>query len=280
MTALSGRLAVLSCVHGNLAALEAVMADVAARGIDQLACLGDLVGYGPYPEEVVAYVRAHGIRTVRGCWDEGIAADRGDCGCAFISEEEAALGHEAYGWTRRHVGEDARRWLGELPFAEAFTLACGDRVVLCHGSPQSTSEYLLESTHELVLLERAARAGCDMLICGHTHVPYARRVGGVLTASTMWSLGADPAARHSEVELRPKVIVNAGSVGEPRHGGLDATYVIVDGDTGLVEVVQVPYDVAATARAMAARGAPVALIGRLVEGRELTGKRKEVACAC
>jgi predicted phosphodiesterase len=239
------RVALISCLHGNLEALESVLAHVRSREIDSVICLGDLVGYGPFPNEVVARIRELGIPSVLGCWDEGIAEDDDNCGCAFVSAEEGQLGAVAFWWTATQVSEQTKDFLASLPMALAFDLPCG-RLVAVHGSPASTSEYLTESTHELIVLERAARVGCDLLACGHTHVPYVKRLAGALEVRAVASVKERVyRARYGDervtrpVKLLPKTIINAGSVGEPRHGGVDSTYVILDrhsGDVGLCEV--------------------------------------------
>lgn len=277
---------IISCVHGNLEALEAVLADLHAREIESVLCLGDLVGYGPFPDETAARIRELKIPTVLGCWDEGIAQENEDCGCEFISAEEGQLGAAAYLWTMLHVAEGTKNYLDTLPFGLAYDLPCG-RLVAVHGSPLSTSEYLTESTHELVLFERAARAGCDILVCGHTHVPYVKQVAGTMHVRAQASVKdrvyrarypSETAPR--EISLSPKCIINAGSVGEPRHGGLCATYVILDTTTGDVELCEVPYDLDKTVQAMRARDVPESLAERLLRAEELTGKRKEIVCAC
>jgi len=280
------RLGIISCVHGNLEALDRVLADLRLREVDSLLCLGDLVGYGPFPDEVTAKVRALGVPAVLGCWDEGIAEENQSCGCTFITEEEGQLGAAAFLWTALHVSEQTKGYLGTLPMSRAFELPCG-RLVAVHGSPASTSEYLMESTHELVLFERAASAGCDILVCGHTHVPYVKQLTGTLEVRSAKTFKdrvyraryGEPAAPRV-VTLAPKTIVNAGSVGEPRHGGLAATYAILDTHSGDVELCEVEYDVEKTVHAMRAREVPEALSERLLHGRELTAKRKEIFCAC
>ena len=83
------RIAILSCIHGNMAALEAVWDDLNAQDVDSVYCLGDLVGYGPFPNEVIKFVQDQDIPSVLGCWDEGIGMEREDCGCKFITEEDA-----------------------------------------------------------------------------------------------------------------------------------------------------------------------------------------------
>lgn len=280
------RLGIISCIHGNLEALDTVLADLRAREIDSLLCLGDLVGYGPFPDETVARVRTLEIPTVLGCWDQGIAEENETCGCTFVSEEEGELGAMAFWWTTVHVSEETKSYLGTLPMGRAVDLPCG-RLVAFHGSPNSTSEYLTESTHELVLFERAASAGCDILVCGHTHVPYVKQVAGTLEVRAETTVkDSIYRARYGEVEaprlvtLAPKTIINAGSVGEPRHGGLAATYAILDTHLGDVELCEVEYDVEKTVHAMRAREVPETFAERLLQGQELTGKQKEVYCAC
>jgi len=280
------RLAIISCIHGNLEALDAVLADVQRRDINSILCLGDLVGYGPFPDETVARIRELGVPTVLGCWDEGIAQDDEDCGCAFVSEEEGLLGAMAFWWTATQVSDGTKAFLGKLPMSLAFDLPCG-RLVAVHGSPASTSEYLTESTHELVLLERAARVGCDLLACGHTHVPYVKRLAGTLEVRSQATLkdrvyrsrSAQAAPQHL-VTLAPKTIINAGSVGEPRHGGTEATYTILDTHSGDVELCEVAYDLEKTLHAMRMREVPPEFLERLRRGQELTGKTKDIFCAC
>lgn len=277
------RVAVISCIHGNLAALEAVVSDVRAQGIAEIVCLGDLVGYGPQPNEVVERVREHKIKTIQGCWDEGVARDKGHCGCSFLTEEEERLGNEAFAWTIDEVTSDTKAYLKELPFGMRMRSPMGD-VALVHGSPKSTNEYLLHTTHELVLFERAAGADCTILVCGHTHVPFVRQVSGVLTVTAEASLDSptfQPSSspkRH--IELRPKLIINVGSVGEPRHGGIESTYVILDRATSGVTIRQVPYDMEATARLMMKRDVPEVVLERFRAGQELVGKVKDITCAC
>lgn len=282
-----GRVAVISCIHGNLAAFEAALDDIARRDVQQIICLGDLVGYGPQPNEVIDLVQKRDLRTIQGCWDEGIGLDRGHCGCTFLSDEDAQLGDRAFAWTSERVLKKHKAFLKELPQGVQMRTPRGV-VVYVHGSPRSTSEYLAESTHDLVLLERAAGAGCDVLVCGHTHVPYVRRVEGTLrvTAQTGpkddFYKDQDPGLRHAhrEITLAPKLIVNAGSIGEPRHGTPESTYIILDTNTWDVELRRVAYDVERTVRAMRKLDLPTPFVERLTAGRELVGKHKDITCAC
>lgn len=282
------RIAILSCIHGNMAALEAVWDDLRGQGVDRVYCLGDLVGYGPFPNEVVQFVQQTNLPTVLGCWDEGIGMEREDCGCKFITEEDAEHGHAAFEWTRSKITEANRKFLGDLHFGRRVTDTAAGTLLLVHGSPRSTGEYLMESTHDLILFERAASGHCDVLICGHTHVPFVRKIEGTMRVTAelgvkdtiQKGLGMVKGATPREVNLKPKLLVNAGSVGEPRHGGVEATYVILDTGTKQVEVRGVPYDVASTVKALKKSGLPEAFAARLERGEELAVKSKDIVCEC
>ena len=282
------RIAILSCIHGNMAALEAVWDDLGNQNIDQLYCLGDLVGYGPYPNEVVEFVKQNNIPTVLGCWDEGIGMEKEDCGCKFITEEDAEYGHAAFKWTRSNISEENRKFLSELYFGQRVTNTAAGTLLLVHGSPRNTGEYLMESTHDLILFERAAAGDCDVLICGHTHVPFVRQIEGTLKVTAelgvkdaiQKDLGMVKAPAPREVSLKPKLLINAGSVGEPRHGGVEATYVIFNTKTKAVEIRGVPYDVGATVKALKNAGLPEAFASRLESGQEFALKNKELTCEC
>ena len=282
------RIAILSCIHGNMAALEAVWDDLGNQNIDQLYCLGDLVGYGPYPNEVVELVNQNNIPTVLGCWDEGIGMEQEDCGCKFITEEDAEYGHAAFKWTRSNISEENRKFLSEFYFGQRVTNTAAGTLLLVHGSPRNTGEYLMESTHDLILFERAAAGDCDVLICGHTHVPFVRQIEGTLKVTAelgvkdaiQKDLGMVKAPAPREVILKPKLLINAGSVGEPRHGGVEATYVIFNTKTKAVEIRGVPYDVGATVKALKNSGLPEAFASRLESGQEFALKNKELTCEC
>ena len=282
------RIAILSCIHGNMAALEAVWDDLGNQNIDQLYCLGDLVGYGPYPNEVVEFVNQNNIPTVLGCWDEGIGMEQEDCGCKFITEEDAEYGHAAFKWTRSNISEENRKFLSEFYFGQRVTNTAAGTLLLVHGSPRNTGEYLMESTHDLILFERAAAGDCDVLICGHTHVPFVRQIEGTLKVTAelgvkdaiQKDLGMVKTPAPRKVSLKPKLLINAGSVGEPRHGGVEATYVIFNTKTKAVEIRGVPYDVGATVKALKNSGLPEAFASRLESGQEFALKNKELTCEC
>jgi putative phosphoesterase len=225
------RIAVLSDIHGNLPALEAVLADAASRVPEQIYCLGDLVGYGAAPNEVIGRIRADGIPTIMGNYDDGVGFDRDECGCAYRDPMEKERGERSLAWTKAHVTADNKAFLRGLPNELRFT-ADGKRVLLVHGSPRKMNEYLFED-RPLSSFERlAASSNADVILYGHTHKPYRKDAGGVL-------------------------FINVGSVGKPKDGDRRACYAIVEiGDSTSVTFRRVPYDVARAAAAIRATDLP------------------------
>ncbi len=239
------RIAVFGDIHGNLPALEAVLADMAARGVDDhVYCLGDLVGYGTFPNEVITAIRERGIPTIMGNYDQGVGQSSDDCGCAYKTEEERALGDRSIAWSNAHTSEENKAFLRALVAQIPHRLG-GLRVLLAHGSPRRINEYLYEDRPDSSLERILDQADVDVLVVGHTHRPYHRVL---------------PSGRH---------VVNAGSVGKPKDNDPRACYVILTAaGNGLnVEFVRVPYDVEAAARAIEATEMPDAYAQMLREGR-------------
>lgn len=137
------RLAIFSDVHGNAPALEAVLADISGQSCDALYCLGDLVGYGPFPNEVTERIRREHIPTVMGNYDDGVGFDRDDCGYAYRDPDEKARGDQSLAWTRGQVTAEHKAFLRNLHHEIRFETE-GRRVLLVHGSPRRINEYLFE----------------------------------------------------------------------------------------------------------------------------------------
>ncbi|HSM04310.1 MAG TPA: metallophosphoesterase family protein [Longimicrobiales bacterium] len=219
--------ALISDIHGNLPALEAVLAAVDARqDVDAIYHLGDLVGYAPWPNEVVELLRSRAIPGVAGNYDSTTATGYEHCGCKYEDPRQEALSHLSYAWTRAHVSEATKRWLGSLPFRiEVRPLGGhtgGPRMHLVHGNPVLNTVYWTEDRSDAFCTKMAghlgARAG-DVVAFGHTHRPWHRTVEGV----------------H---------FVNTGSVGRPKDGDWRAGFVLIEMDEASVEVefVRVEYD--------------------------------------
>lgn len=228
------RYALVSDIHANLPALEAVLADIdARRDIDAVYHVGDLVGYAPWPNEVVALIRSRAIGGVAGNYDSTTAADYKHCGCRYEDPRQEELAHLSYTWTREHVSVETKRFLGALPFRIDLRPlgghVAGPRLILVHGNPVLNTVYWTEDRPDPFCLQMAemlgAKAG-DVVAFGHTHKPWQRSIGGI----------------H---------FVNAGSVGRPKDGDWRAGYVLVGiGDQVDVEVVRVEYDVERAAHAI------------------------------
>ncbi len=228
------RYALLSDVHANLPALEAVLSDI-ERSRTTIAAtyhLGDLVGYAPWPNETVALLREHGIPGVNGNYDSTVATGYKHCGCKYEDPHQEALSHESYAWTLAHTSDATKAYLGTLPFRIDLRPlgghVAGPTVTLVHGTPTLNTVYWTEDRPDAFCTTMAqlvgARAG-DVLAFGHTHKPWHRIVEGV----------------H---------FVNTGSVGRPKDGDWRAGYVLLDVSDGSigVEFVRVHYDVDRTTR--------------------------------
>jgi predicted phosphodiesterase len=219
--------ALISDIHSNLPALEAVLADIDARDdVRAVYHLGDLVGYAPWPDEVVALIRERGIPGIAGNYDSTVANDYKHCGCRADSPRAEELSHISYGWTREHVTPETKRFLGELPFKMDLRPRGGHtskpQVTLVHGAPTLNTLYWTEDRPDSFSEKMAKTAGLkegDLIAFGHTHKPWTREVGGVR-------------------------FVNTGSVGKPKDGDWRAGYVLVEVgvEVGPAEFVRVEYD--------------------------------------
>jgi putative phosphoesterase len=213
------RLALFGDIHANLPALEAVLADIERRRVDALYCLGDLVGYATFPNEVTDRIQKLGVPTIMGNYDEGVGLDRDDCGCAYRTTEEQQRGERSIAWTRARVTDDNKAFLRSL-YRELRIDVDGKRVLLVHGSPRKINEYLFEDRPVASFQRLAASSNADVIVFGHTHKPYTKLVDHVL-------------------------FINAGSVGKPKDGDWRACYAVVDLNAPVpVEFVRVEYDLA------------------------------------
>ena len=158
------RVAVITDIHGNLPALEASLQGIDAIGVDGLFCGGDLVGYGPHPNEVCRLIEDRGIPTIYGNYDYAIARELDDCGCAYVTQHDRELGQRSVAWTLEHTDHRSKDFMRGLPFDLRFELG-SQHVHLVHGSPRKVNEYLFED--KPASLYRATRGGRDR---GHARV--------------------------------------------------------------------------------------------------------------
>ena len=238
------RIALFSDIHANLPALQAFFKDVDTRHVDQLYCLGDLVGYNIWPNEVIAEIRKRNIPTIAGNYDFGIGRTSDDCGCAYKTDLEKANGAISISYTNQMVKDEERAYLRTLPAHIKIEFQLNQdklNLLLVHGSPRRINEYLFEDRDEKSLHRIMEQADADIMCFGHTHKPYHR----VLNDSP-----ANVHFRHA---------INIGSVGKPKDGNSQGGYVILTiddyssvlhADSIKSELIRFDYDIEKAARAV------------------------------
>jgi diadenosine tetraphosphatase ApaH/serine/threonine PP2A family protein phosphatase len=240
------RYAVLSDVHSNIEALDAALA--LTRADDQVLCLGDIVGYGPNPNECVAKIRARASAVVLGNHDQAAIDD-------FGLEYFNPAAREALRWTQRVIDPDNTAWLNSLGYE--FRMP---EFLLVHGAPKNYFEYILDKAGA----KRAfAATDAPLIFIGHTHI------------AEYYALGPDGAIAHKhlqeggEVVLAPgtRYIVNVGSVGQPRDLNPRAAFGLYDSDAKTVNVVRFDYPIALVQEKIVCAHLPEALARRLTVGR-------------
>jgi putative phosphoesterase len=224
--------AIITDIHGNLPALEAALGAIDEIGPDAVYCGGDLVGYGPWPNEVCRTIEERDIPTIYGNYDYAIGRGEDDCGCAYVTQHDRELGQRSVAWTLEHTDQRSKDYMRELPFDLRFELG-GKRVRLVHGSPRKVNEYLFEDKPAKTFERIAAGADCDALVFGHTHKPWIDQFGGVL-------------------------FVNCGSVGKPKDGDPRGAFAVLEATQAGVEArtERFDYDAELASREVAAAGLP------------------------
>ena len=237
------RYAFFSDLHSNIFALDAVLGDVARVGVDQRYVLGDLVGYAPWPNEVLDRLREEAIPIVMGNYDDGTGFGRDECGCAYTHPVEKALGDAGFAWTKANTSETNTAWLRTLAPQIRFQ-ADGLRFLLVHGSPRKMNEYLYEDKPDSTFARIAAAADVDVIVCGHTHRPYNKTVAGTR-------------------------FINDGSVGKPKDGDARACWALVETSPAgvTVDFRRVDYDIEAAAQGILASELPHEFAAQLREAR-------------
>jgi predicted phosphodiesterase len=242
------RVALLSDVHANLAALEAVLEHADNERYEGVWNLGDLVGYGPDPDRVIELMVIEGARCVMGNHDAAVAG-------LIETETFNSLAAQAVSWTVSHTTPESREYLAGLPRIERDGF-----YTRLHGT-------LREPLWEYMSTFEAAKAHFDVQdtpysVVGHTHLPLVVRE---VSPGRVEAITPEPGA---VVELgEERLCINPGSAGQPRDGDPRVSYAILDTDEGTIAFHRVEYDVDATQKRMRAVGLPEALAGRLSIGR-------------
>jgi len=235
------KIALLSDIHANFPALQSVLADINGQNPDAVYCLGDLVGYAPWPNEVIEEIRNRRIPTIAGNYDYGVGRNSNECGCAYKTEEDRKRGEQSIIITNQLVSYANRQYLRTLPSHIRLELgSAGDTndLLLVHGSPRKINEYLYEDRPDRSYKRMMERCGAHILAFGHTHKPFHK------------VLETEGGCRHA---------INIGSVGKPKDGDPRACYAILEWNGELeinepdslrVSFQRVEYDVEKTASAI------------------------------
>ena len=240
------RALIISDIHANLVALETVLANAPAH--DEVWCLGDVVGYGPHPNECVARLRALDALTLTGNHDQASIGN-----VPLVEFRDTA--RLALEWTQKQLTPENTAWLAarepihELPEYD---------VTLVHGSPRDPIWEYIENPK--IAYDNLDQFETSFCFFGHTHQPAGYRWDTEARTMTVFQSLVEP------LTLQPLFLLNPGSVGQPRDGDPRAAFAIYDTDTQLLSPYRIPYDFAQSQRAMTEAKLPERLIARLAHG--------------
>lgn len=238
------KIALFSDIHANLPALEAFFAEVDSRQPDMIYCLGDLVGYNIWPNEVIDEVRKRNIPTIAGNYDFGIGRMSDECGCAYKTDTEKDMGKISISYTNSLMKPEQRAYLRTLPAHIKVEFQLNEdklNLLLVHGSPRKINEYLFEDREEKSMIRIMEQADADIMCFGHTHKPYHRVMNSGIDGNNHF--------RHA---------INIGSIGKPKDGNPQGGYVmltlhnssILDQESIQVEFIRFDYDIEKAAKAV------------------------------
>lgn len=238
------RIAVFGGVYNNYLALEATIHDARSRGATALYCLGDMGGFGPYPDRVFPLLFEHDVICIQGNYDYSVGNGLKDCGCGYTDPRDNHYAQISYDYTFAHTADHYKDWLRDLPAQHCRTFA-GRRVLMAHGSPRRVNEFLWESTTPTPFLQKLMdEHTADVLLCTHTGIQWRRDL---------------PDGR---------VFVNVGAIGRPPNDGrTDVWYALLTAEPTLdVELVPVTYDHARLASEMRAEHLPEEFVETTLTG--------------
>ena len=230
------RIACFGGVYSNYLALDVAIQDARQRGVDEIICLGDFGAFGPHPNRSLDLLREHNITCIQGNYDHSIGNDLDDCQCGYTDPRDNYFAQISYDYTLSGTSLEHRRWMRELPQLLRWKLGSLS-LLICHGSPRQTNEFLWESTTPTHFLDKLARDyQTDVILCTHTGIRWQRELTGGRQA------------------------VNVGVLGRPENDGqTNVWYTILSysPDVGLqVEFVPVEYDFRSLADEMDDEGLP------------------------
>jgi predicted phosphodiesterase len=238
------RIAVFGGIYSNHLALAEALRDARRRGAEAVYCLGDLGAFGPHPDRVFPLLRDHGVLCIQGNYDNSIGNGLADCQCGYTDPRDNHFARISYAYTFQNTAPENRAWMRQLPMQRRVALG-RYRLLLCHGSPRRTNEFLWESTTSTHFLEHLLEAhGADVVLATHTGIKWHR------------PLRDD---RH---------FVNVGVLGRPENDGRTCVwYALLEAGPGLrVEFVPVEYDHPGLAEEMRAEGLPEEFVETVLTG--------------
>jgi predicted phosphodiesterase len=238
------RIAVFGGIYSNYLALEAALRDIGQRGVDACFCLGDLGAFGPHPDRVFPLLRQANVQCVQGNYDHSIGNDLADCQCGYTDPRDNYFARISYDYTFQHTSSENRRWMKELPSQRRLQLG-NYRLLLCHGSPRRTNEFLwgsTTSTHFLNYLLETYDA--DVILATHTGIKWHRQLS------------------------RSRHFVNAGVLGRPENDGrTNVWYTLLEAKPELaVTFVPVEYNHHRLASEMKSEKLPEEFINTILTG--------------
>ncbi|MGL4656680.1 MAG: metallophosphoesterase family protein [Sarcina sp.] len=231
------RIAIISDIHGNLYSLLRVLEDIDSQDVDAVVCLGDLVGYGPHPNEVIAMIRKRKIICLKGNYDASVVDND------FTYIRRTTTNDFSLPWTVEELRASNIYYLANLP-TELTMNICGRKIRFVHGSPRRINEYLDKNNPDLETIMNEIEE--DILVCAHTHIPMMEQFG-------------------------EKYFINDGSVGKPKNGSPEATYLLLDlfnEATPKIKIRSVEYDFQKIMKDMQMKQFPSTLISSYQSGRE------------
>jgi putative phosphoesterase len=230
------RIAVISDIHGNFEAVKTAFLDIQERNADTIICLGDVMGYGPYPNETIDFIREKRIINILGNYDAAVIEEK------FNYIRDTEVNRFCMPWAAGELSEENREYLKSLPKQITVEFE-GKKIVFVHGSNRNINEYLKENSKEAE--EAIEEFAGDVLVCAHTHIPYEKHYGN-------------------------KILLNDGSIGKPKIGRPNGTYIILDiqKEISNVEFIEFQYDYEKTAVAMETKGIHLSCINNIRTGIE------------
>jgi len=234
-------IALLSDIHGNLPALKAAVGEAKTLGATQIICAGDIIGYGPFPNEVCEYLKTNEIRSISGNYDIKVldVIKHGKSAVESMQKKK----RELVIWTAKHLDKTSQCFLRDLPPSLEEVLPGGRNLLVVHGSPVSNDDDIYPSITPKGLETKLNNTRPDILVCGHTHIPFVKKVGGML-------------------------VVNCGSAGQSVDGDPRPSYAIISVDEKSVSgrIIRFEYDINETIKALKNTSLPKTLQKDFLEG--------------